>query len=352
VIAEPSVLKKPVTHTQSTSDGSVVVVTGVPATVVTHLETPDEVSYSLDVAERLEQLISDALTASQRPGAPVFVSWEDGAPLPAYDLELRFRGPGATYGSAGIGFWEKMTTRVNSAFGIVSRSVGRLRGVTPSDPHVAFVGPGSLRIGLRSRQAEPLFSNTSTPDEVSFEALRILAQAPVIIEGQVRDDSLLGSDPTVTHAALRALEVLAPSPRNPRQSVEIIPSPTVFPNVRASVLTADMVPDIRSRRRELAAGSEEHDEIVVEGMIDKVTADGLFHLRGVAAIEGDWGRSKTAEVTFADDQFDEVVGYFRDRSRVRVYGQRELGLGGRERRLQLKALDPVSVDDETRASPN
>lgn len=350
MIAEPRVLKKPVTHTQSTSDGSVVVVTGVPATVVTHLEMPDEVSYSLDVAERLEQLISDALTASPRVGVPVVVRWEDKTTLPVYDLELRFRGPGASFGSASTGFWEKMTTRVNSAFGIVGRSLGRLHGVTPSDPHVAFVGPGSLRIGLRSRQSEPLFSDVSSPDEVGFEALRLLALAPALVEGEVRDDSLLGSNANVTHAALRALEVLAPTPRNPRQSVELIPSPAVFPNLRATVLTADMVPAIRSKRKELASGSDEHEEIVLEGLIYKVAADGLFHLREVAAFEGAWGRSKTAEVAFADEDFDEVVAYFRDRARVRVYGERELGPGARERRLQLGALDPVRSDDESTGS--
>lgn len=350
MIAVPRVLKKPVTHTQSTSDGSVVVVTGVPATVVTHLELPDEVSYSLDVTERLEQLISDALTASSRPGAPVVVSWEAGATLPAYDLELRFRGPGASFGSASIGFWEKVTARINTAFGIVSRSLSRHHGLAPSDPQVAFVGPGSLRIGLRSRQAEPLFSDVSTPDELGFEALRILALAPAVVEGEVRHDSLLGSDPNVTHAALRALEVLAPGPRSPQQTVELIPSPTVFPNLRSSVLTADMVPEIRSKRQELAAESEEHEEIVLEGLIDRVTADGLFRLRGVSAIEGDWGGSKTAEVAFADEDFHEVVGYFRDRARIRVYGQRELGFDARERRLQLKALDPARSDDESTSS--
>lgn len=341
MIAEPKVLEKLVTHTQAMADGSVVVVTGVPATVVTHLEGPDDVSYSLDVAVRLEQLISDALTAAPGPGAGAFVSWEAGVTLPAFDLELRFRGPGASFGSASISFWEKMTGRVNSAFGIVARSLTRINGVPVSAPQVAFVGPGSLRIGLRSRHSEPLFAEVQSPEELGFEALRILAQAPVVLRGGMRDGLLLGPDPHVAHAALRALEVLAPSPRHPRQSVDIIPSPQAFPHLRTSVLTADMLPMIRARRIELFADVLEMEEIVLEGQIDKVTADGLLHLRDVEAFEGNWGSSITAEVTFGEEDFGEVVGYFRDRARVRVYGQRELGPGARGRRFELKALDPA-----------
>lgn len=347
MIAEPRMLEKLVTHTQSTADGSVVVVTGVPATVVASPEGPDHVSYSLDVAERLEGLISDALTASPGPGAQVFVSWTAGLTLPTYDLEFRFRGPGASFGWASIGFWEKMTKRVNSAFGIVARSIGRLYGVAPSPPHVAFVGPGSLRIGLRSRNAEPLFEELHIPDEMGLQVLKVLAQAPMLVEGELGDDSILESNTTVAHAALRALEVLAPGSRNKLQSVDLIPSPKAFPDLRASVLTADMIPAIRERRQTLTTNSEDHEEIVLEGLIDKVAADGLFHLRDVAALEGDWGGFMTAKVTFADMDFDEVVSYFRDRARVRVYGLRKLGPDARDRRMQLKAIDPARYDDET-----
>lgn len=341
MIAEPKVQEKAVTHTQAMADGSVVVVTGVPAIVVAYEEGPDEISYSLDVAERLEQLISDALTATPGPGAGVVVRWEAGVTLPVFDLELRFRGPGASFGSASIAFWEKMTARVNSAFGIVARSLARANGLTVSTPQVAFVGPGSLRIGLRSRHTEPLFADARTPDELGYEALRILAQAPTVLEGGMQAGLLLGSDPHVAHAAMRALEVLAPTSRHPRQAVEILPSPTAFPQLRASILTADMLPLIRTRRSELFADGLSMEEIVIEGQIYKVSADGLLHLRDVETVEGAWGKAKTAEVMFGEDDFGEVVGYFRDRSRVRVYGQRELGLGARGRRLQLKALHPA-----------
>lgn len=346
MIAEPRVLKKPVTHTQSTPDGSVVVVTGVPATVVASPEGPDHISYSLDVAERLESIISDALTTSPGPRAQVFVSWNAGVTLPAYDLELRFRGPGTSFGSASIGFWEKMTTRVNSAFGIVARSLTRVHGVPASAPHVAFVGPGSLRIGLRSRQSEPLFDDVQTPEELGLRALRILAQAPMMVAEESQGDSHFGSNPGVAHAALRALEVLTPSPRNPHQSVDIIPSPTAFPQLRPSVLTAEMLPFIRATRKQLSSDAMQHEEIVLEGLIDKVTTDGLFHLRDIEVFEGEWGRATTAEVTFADVDFGEVVSYFRDRFRVRVYGLRTLGPDAMARRLKLQALDPATTGDE------
>lgn len=229
-----NVVEKLVTHTHVTSDGKVVVITGVPATVVEQEERPDEVLYDLNVAERLEVLASDALASAHGPGARVFKRWADEPTLPPYDLEVRFRGPGSAFGSADLRFWENTTERINSAFGMVARGVQKVTGVPAPPPTVAFVGPGSLRIGLWSRHSGPLFHDVHTRDERGLQALQIIAEAPTLVGGEPQPDSMIASDPRITHAALRALEVLVPSSQDPGSSVELIPSTETFPGLSNS----------------------------------------------------------------------------------------------------------------------
>lgn len=343
-MAAPSILEKTVTFTRTTDDGSVVVVTDVPATVARFDEAGDEVSFSLDVAERLEQMVSDALAATPGPRAKQIFSWADGPSLPPSDLELRFAGPNARYGTADIALWEKVTKRVDSAFKVIAREVRRIRNTEVALPRVAYVGSGSLRIGLRSRDYDPLFEGMTTPDEAGLEVLRIIAEAPMLLEHGATLNSPW--EPRLFHAALRALEVLTPSSRDKNSSVEIIPSTLQFPNVRRTTLHADLIPAIRTRRRALTEEHESKREVALDGNIDSVSVDKQFHLREIDAVDGDWGHHTTADIHFGEDMFEDVVELFREKTRVRVYGVQSIAPGADARKLELVAIDAVETSDE------
>lgn len=346
----PSVMEKAVTFTQTTDDGSVVVVTDVPATVIQLGESGEEVAFDLDVAERLEKLVSDALAAAPGPSAKHIFSWSNGPTLPPSDIEFRFSGPNTQYGYADIATWERVTKAIESAFRIVAKEIRRQLHTDVVLPRVAYVGSGSLRVGLRSRDYQQLFPGVTTGQDASVAALRVLAEAPLLLEGDATSSSHgLAWEPRLLHAALRALEVLTPSARDKNSTVEIIPSANVFPNVKRSTLHAGLIPDIRLRRKALAAEHEDKREITLDARIDSVSIDRQFHLREVEVFEGTWGAHSTAEVQFDEDMFDEVVQLFREKSRVRVHALQSIAPGADPRKLELIAVH-ITDGDESEAA--
>lgn len=347
----PSAIERAVTFTQTTEDGSVVVVTDVPATVIQLGERGEEVIFDLDVAERLETMVSDALATSPGPSAKHMFSWPNGPTLPPYDLEFRFSGPRAQYGYADIAMWEWVTKAIDSAFRIVAKEIRRQLNTDVVLPRVVYVGSGSLRVGLRSRDYQQLFPGVTTPQDAGLEVLRVLAEAPLLLEREASTTSDGQAwEPRLLHAAFRALEVLTPSARDKNSSVDVIPSANVFPNVKRSTLHPGLIPEIRVRRKALAAEHEDKREVVLDAKIDSISIDRKFHLREVEAHEGTWGTHSTAEVRFDEDLFDEVVQLFREKSRVRIHASQSVAPGADPRKLELSSIHSMDGDETGAAS--
>lgn len=83
-----------VTHTYTSPEVTVVVVTNVPATVILRDEAEDAIHFDMDTALLLDEKIRAALLRDRTPGVVHNVPWEAPATRPPADFEVRVYGTG------------------------------------------------------------------------------------------------------------------------------------------------------------------------------------------------------------------------------------------------------------------
>lgn len=341
---EATLVCKSVTHTYTSPEGVVVVVLGVPAWCAVGAEGREECSYDWDVADRLDNVIREALLRDSTPGTVHTMFWGKEAPEIPVDLEIRFRGPEIVYGKTTIRVWRSALERVSSAFRIVARALSERRGLSPRElpsPVIGFVGHGSLTIGLRAAEQGSLFSLDELPPDVSLAAMRLIVDASTWLEGE--EGALPGevlADPMLLDAALEAVGELAPGPNEPIHVVELVPR-FRRPEWRRKIsLAPGLREKVTASRMKIAVGSGEARQITLVGVIDTLKLDGEFHMREISQGEPSWGRS-TATWLYGGAMLPSLLRFFGQKAKVTGIQRMERG-----RWLQkLEALD-VSAPDE------
>lgn len=264
------------TFTYTAPSGAVVVVRNVPTRA-----TPDssEVSYSLRVASKLQDLVESALVGARSDSVVAF-SFDDEPPRRDADFEFEFIGPDANFANASIQTWRLVFDKVYTATKTAIRATtnnftGRL--AAESFPTVAFVRPASIAVGVRTIQQTHLVDFPGADD--ARRALEFLIAAGRWLGDEADLPTDLSSDPVTFEGILRAVEEIAPPGGDSVVSVKVqkIGSPS-----KPVEFTREKRERAKQERISLRlAQSDTLRKIDLRGLIDNLDLSGRVHLKDV-----------------------------------------------------------------------
>ncbi len=309
-------VSKKITHAYTSSQGVVVVITGVPALCAVDSDGREECVFEWKVARRIEELINNSIRSN--PATMVHVlSWDaTEIEIPA-DVEVRVKGPGMQYGQARLSVWRTAFERVAIAYRSIAKPFAQQRGIQdiPS-PVVAFAGPGSLSIGLKAHSNLSLFDPQDLPPDVVTQVLNIIIDVSAWLNG---DEQALPEDirnnPILLDASLRSVAELAPSEREDGQAIELISRRERSGKVVRAVLTGETRKLVTKRRMDIALESSESRPVTLTGIVDVIKLNGEFHMRDVAETIVEWQRP-VATWTYQRDMLPDLLRFFGQRVRV------------------------------------
>jgi hypothetical protein len=339
--------EKSVTHTYTSPQGVVVVVSGVPATVVSDSDGKPVSSYPFKAALKLEEIIQDAMRRDASPGKVHTIPFDNAPAAPVADIEFKIRGPQILPGETSLKVWKASFDRISLAVKNISKTLAEHRGSPlPPSPPVAYALPGSLIIGLKSSGQNALLKDSSsTPEDVSLESMRLMLDASRWVEG---DETALSSEvlqsPRLMEAALRAVEEIAPREGDSIVSVELSDKrfrsseDAETANNNRVTLKAGSRERATKRRIEIALKDGSTRSIAMRGIIDQLKLDGIFHIKEVSS-ESDLWKSPVAKIRYPEHLRTEIHRLFGKQVTLEVI-QREIN------GTWSDALEVLSISDD------
>ncbi len=298
---EDALVERKITYTYTAPNGVVVVVTGVPA--LCDSESDDEFcGFTEEVAERISELVYASLSSNPQPGAVLNIKFTDDPAdvKPDIDLEVKVSGPGLILGRVSVAVLQKLLDNINDAYRRAAGVIARKRGIaSPPSPQVAFLAPGSLVIGLRSGDSEPLFPETN----VGKEALDLILKGAEWAHRGVPE----GEDPDLIVAAIEAVKQLSPGPRE-EFKVQLIK----YAN-RKPVSLTELIPELKEKAaaiiEEITAMNRSKQPVHFVGLLDQIKLDGKAHLRQLAQKPQDYHK-QTLSFSYPEELLDDLLEYF------------------------------------------
>jgi hypothetical protein len=220
---------KRVSHTYTAASGAVIVVMNVPAQVYQDDDGDEEIAYSGDVAERLDDLIKTQLVTAE-PGAVVGLSYDGLPSLPDADYSFRWSGPEENFAHATVQTWRRVFDKTYNAIKAASQSVVEKVSALQF-PMVAYVAPSSIVVAIRTTEQGRLFPFDTISQENPDKALNLLIDTSRWLDGEGKLPPEIESNAAALEALLRAVEALSPIDDKTTVSLQKIGRgnvPTVF----------------------------------------------------------------------------------------------------------------------------
>jgi len=298
---ENTLVERKITYTYTAPNGAVVVVTGVPALCDDQSDN-EFCGFSEEVSERISELVYAALASNPQPGEVRTVKFTDDptAIKPDVDLEVKVSGPGLVLGRVQVPLLQKILDNINDAFRRAASALANKTDASlPPPPQVAFFAPGSLVIGLRSGDSEPLFREY----DLGKQALELIVRgAEWAGEGTVPDE-----DPIVVVAAIEAAKQLMPGPREGFK-VQLIEYAD-----RKPIKSTELSPELRERASEIIediSTKNLHKQLVhFVGLLDEIKLDKKAHLRQLSK-KPEGYRGETLRFSYSEELLDELLELF------------------------------------------
>lgn len=292
-------VQRPTTYTYTAPSGAILVVRNVPAEVYEDASGREEITYRIDVAEKLDDLIDTGL-ATALPGAVVALSFDERPALPETDYTVKWSGPEENFEHANIQTWRRVFDKTYNAFVAASRSIKEK--IDAKDlPTVAYLARSSIVIGIRTSEQRRLFDMDYSTSAIPDKALQLLIDASRWLDGEGDLPSEIKSDPAALETLLRAVEELSPVDEKTTVSLQRtgIDEPAQFTQIKRSAAKQQRI-NIRLR-------SAEAQQIEVIGTVSALDVQGRVTLRNV--IKNQW-TSKTVECTFEQDLLPTLLENF------------------------------------------
>jgi hypothetical protein len=300
-------IQRPVTYTYTAPSGAILVVRNVPAEVYEDRNGREEITYRIDVAEKLDQLI-DAKLATAKPGAVEVLSFDELPVLPYADYTFKWSGPGENFERANIQTWRRIFDKTYNAFLAATRSItGKISPI--EIPAVAYLARSSIVIGLRTTDQARLFSLDYSASEIPDKALQLIMDAGRWLSGEGELPPEIMSDVAALETLLLAVEQLSPSDEKTTVSLQKVglDSPVHFTQEKRSTAKQKRI-DIR------LSSPGKSLRVDLEGIVSALDVQGRVTLRDVTKTAA-W-HSKTADCVFEIDLLPTLLENFAKAVRI------------------------------------
>lgn len=324
-------LERKVTHTHTSGEGVVLVITDVPALVYEDSNGIRQVKYKGASSRVITNYIKQALELFS--GSTVYsTSFEEASFGISVDAQIRFAGPKIKHDELSIKNWHEATNRLYKSYEKIGGAVKQTRGSKRIlYPTVKTVTRGSLIFGLKSESPtvtqQTLFDDRlaveeATPEEVQILQLLIDGHALVMGKRAERENPLL-SHPQIRFATIKAVELLSPSDKSDIEEVQIIPRSDVVARSEVVAFTPSTHQKAKHQRIELEAnpideGRDRRDVLIV-GQIKMLDRAGRMTIDNIEPNHPE-GPKYPATSIFVDSIFVKLTDFFKNRKRVLFRG--------------------------------
>ena len=317
--------KTTVTHTETSVNGSVVVITDVPAYVFDE-DGEHQTVYDMNVALKIDDFVASVFEGNSEPNRIFAYSYQHLDAGSRADAQIKMTG------SARVDFYSATTQIWKESVDSIYRSISLLQVALESvfistkiaDP-VLIPGHGSLLFNLYAKEPssatqEPLsFFGTPRPPELQVLEL-LMASYNYVVDDQIYNE-LISEFPQLKIATLKAIESLSPRKGSDIEQVQIVPTSESLSEFRPVTLTKATREMARNKRSWLEGGSEPSDvrQVEIIGQVAQVSRDGSFTIRD---IELNYPEDKKypTKALYYPHLFEELVDLFKKKKRVRFSG--------------------------------
>lgn len=327
-IARP--VEERVTHTHTSDNGVVLVITGVPALVFEDENGNRQVKYKGASSRVVTNYIKQALELFTTPTLHSVSFEEAGDGLSVY-AQVRFSGRKVRFNELSIEDWREATNLLYRGYKEIGNSLKEVRGSRYIPYPNAMVSSGSVLFSLRTEPRESeqgnLFGDELTEEEKAPEEVQIfqlLIDGFALVSGRPaeRENPLLGH-PQIRLAAVKAIELLSPRDKSDIEEVQIIPTSEAIGRAETAVFTPATYQKAKHIVAELKANpvDEEKDrrDVTIVGQIGVLNRAGRMTIVNLEFNHPENKLYKTTAI-FVDSIFEKLTDFFKTKKRVLFRG--------------------------------
>lgn len=319
-----------VTHTHTSEDGVVLVITGVPALVLEDENGVRQVAYKGASSRVVTNYIRQALELFTSP-AVHSVSFEEASRGLSIHAQIRFAGPKVNLNRFSIEDWREVTNLLYRGYKEIGTSLKEIRGSRHIPYPNATVSSGSVIFSLKAEAkeseqvslfGEELTAEEKAPEEVQILQLLIDGFALVSGRSAERVNPLLGH-PQIRLATVKAIELLSPRDKSDIEEVQIIPKSEAIARTEVVVFTPATYQKAKHIVAELKANpiDEEKDRrnVTIIGQIKVLSRAGRITIDKIELNHPEGSKHPTAAI-FVDRIFTQLTDFFKNKKRVLFRG--------------------------------
>lgn len=311
-----------VTHTESSDNGSVVVITDVPAYVYEEDGVEDTV-YEMDVALKLDEFVAQCFEASVESKRVFVFAYKDIGQHSVTDLEARITGNNISLNSTSTKVWHELLEKVNSSYGYLRTAFAKIFNVKDIDYWaVNGVAGGSLVLQLRAKETREPISELGGEPPLSPEVqiMQLLIDGYAFAVGEKVDNPLINGHPAIAFAVVKAVEKLAPSGKSDIGTVTLTPKSRAIARQNSVTLTRDTYWKARQTKKQLSVPDEATQrDVKIIGKVARLETDGTFTIRDIELNEPD-GKKHPTKAIFHERLRASLAKYWTDKTRVEFKG--------------------------------
>ncbi len=311
--------KTTVTHTQHIDNGSVVVITDVPA-YVWEEDGEEQTVYDMDVALKIDDFVASIFEESSEPNSVLTYSFQYLDASLYADAQIRMTGSSrVSFGSATTKEWKDSIDAIHRSILFLKDALKSVyKSATIEDP-VLVPAPGSLLFNLQTAEPTRATQNSilPVPNRLEIQILELLMDGyNFAVDDDVRN-ALIEEYPQFKIATLKAIERLSPHKSSEIEKVEIIPLSESLKEFEPITLTKTTREIARNKRSWLESGSEKSDvrEVIIIGQVAQLARDSTFT---ISDIEYNYpeGRKYRTKALYYSRIFKQLGELFLNKKRV------------------------------------
>lgn len=313
--------KAAVNYVQNSPDGSVVVITDVPAHVYEEDGVEDTV-YDMDVALKLEDFVTAQFEGNVDSKRRVMLAYNDIDFGSNSDAEFRIQGREVNYGEATTKIWKESIDKIHGSIDVLRKAY---TGIFPSPrfsfPVVTSVGQGSLKFALRAREPLALFEDYRDDSSTEIKVLQLLFDGYAYVNSDNVSSQLIQDYEEIAFATLEAIEKLSPSEGSTIQQIQITPNEQVIKGSPPVTLTVETHHRAKWKREALQARLDDIEvrQIVIVGQVFWLERGGELLIK---EIEYNYPSVKkyNTSATFNSQMFKDIAALFAAEKRITFRG--------------------------------
>jgi hypothetical protein len=335
MLSPDSIRNELTTKTYTAPSGTVVVVRDVPARLIKRPDRSDRISYSIDVAEKLDELINLAL-AGATPEDVKVINFAETPTKPHADYELEFVGPEASFVDASLQVWRLVFDKAYTALKTAVRAVSLERGKGISVgliPRLAYVGPSSIVLGIKTSSQTYFPILEADPDDRD-RAVQLLISTAEWISGNLEAlPETIVNNAAALDSLLRAVEELSPA----SESVNLVRIKSRDGDRRTANLSRNTREAAKKRRIDIRIASSGEERLIeLSGLLSQIDVRGTIVVKDISA-NTSW-RKSTALCRYSVDLRASLLENFAKTVRLSVIQKR---IGQEWAEADLEVVDVI-----------